>query len=139
MNNTVVVLPGGSAVFRLFDGIESVEMHNNVFAIDGSGVVNLVRTTEANWSTGSALIAGSNNWVATGASNVPIEWIGTLQQSGPGLVDLPGNDVRPLAGSPLIRCGRDDYLGAARLSLPFAARRAGISPAAPCDRGRGYG
>ena len=111
VNNTVVVLPGGSAVFRLFDGIESVEMHNNVFAIDGSGVVNLVRTTEANWSTGSALIAGSNNWVATGASNVPAEWVGTLQGAEPGLIDLPGNDPRPLPGSPLIDAGATTTAG----------------------------
>jgi MYXO-CTERM domain-containing protein len=111
VNNTVVVLPGSSAVFRLFDGIESVEMHNNVFAIDGSGTVNLVRTAEANWSTGSALIAGSNNWVATGASNVPAEWVGTLQGAEPGLIDLPGNDLRPLPGSPLIDAGATTTAG----------------------------
>ncbi len=29
--NTVVLAPGSSAVFRLYDGIESVEMHDNVF------------------------------------------------------------------------------------------------------------
>jgi hypothetical protein len=128
VNNTVIVLPGGSAVFRLFDGIESVEMHNNVFAIDGSGVVNLVRTTEANWSTGSTLIAGSNNWVATGASNVPTEWIGTLQQSGPGLVDLHGNDVRPIAGSPLIDAGATTTSGPPGYPFPSPLGAPGFHP-----------
>jgi MYXO-CTERM domain-containing protein len=105
VNNTVVVLPSGSAVFRLFDGIESVEMHNNVFVVDGGGTVNLVRTVEANWSTGSALIAGSNNWVSSGPSNLPAEWTGTLAEASPGLIDLHGNDPRPAAGSPLIDAG----------------------------------
>jgi MYXO-CTERM domain-containing protein len=119
VNNTVVILPGGSAVFRLFDGIESVEMHNNVFAIDGSGTVNIVRMVEANWSTGSPLIAGSNNWISSGASNLPAQWTGTLEQTSPGLIDLHGNDPRPAAGSPLIDAGATTTSGPPGYPFPL--------------------
>jgi len=105
VNNTVVVLPGGSAVFRLFDSIESIEMHNNVFAVDGDGTVNLVRQVEAVWTTGSPVFAGSNNWVQTGSANVPQAWTGTLQGTDPGFLDLATNELHPVAGSVLIDSG----------------------------------
>ena len=44
VNNTVV--SGSSSVFRLFDGIGSLEAHNNVFYRSG-GAVSLVRTAES--------------------------------------------------------------------------------------------
>jgi hypothetical protein len=111
VNNSVVVQPGGSAVFRLFDGIESVEMHNNVFTVDGSGDVNLVRTTEAVWSTGSALIAGSNNWVITGSSNAPTEWTGTVTGADPGFAAYASYDLTPTASSPLVDAGASSTSG----------------------------
>ncbi len=101
VNNTVVTQAGGSAVFRLFDGIESVEMHNNVFFADGGGAVNLVRTTEANWKSGSAVIAGSNNWYSTGSTNAPTEWTGSSTGGDPGFVSGAA-DPHPTAPSPLL-------------------------------------
>ncbi len=106
VNNTV--LASSSAVFRLFDGLESLEAHNNVFLRpDGDGV-NLVRTVEAVWTTGSEVIAGSNNWVETGSTNVPAQWTGTLTGADPGFVDLPGLDLHPAGGSPLVDAGTND-------------------------------
>lgn len=65
--NTVLVAPGaGAAVFRLFSGLESVEMHSNIFAMRGGGTVNLLREVEAERTSGRA-VAGTNNWVPTGA------------------------------------------------------------------------
>ncbi|MCC6644972.1 MAG: hypothetical protein IT374_05295 [Polyangiaceae bacterium] len=93
--NTVVA--GQAAVFRLFDSIESLEVHNSVFLRPG-GAVNLVREVEAAWVTGSSLIAGSNNWVQTGAANQPPAWVGTLTGADPGL----SIDRRPQAGSALL-------------------------------------
>ncbi len=84
MNNTVVVLPAASAVFRLFDGIDSLEAHNNVFAVRGSGNVNLVREAEAVWVSGASTIAGTNNWIQTGATNVPASLAGTVSGAAPG-------------------------------------------------------
>lgn len=98
--NTVIVAPGSTAaVFRLFSGLESVEMHGNVFAMRGGGAVNLLREVEAEWVRGR-LVAGTNNWVSTGSTNVPPEWTGTITGADPGLVAiaaLDGIDVRPSA------------------------------------------
>ncbi len=101
--NTVVVAPSASAVFRLFDGLESVEMHGNVFVARGGGAVNLLREVEADWTSGRA-IAGGHNWVPNGSTNVPSEWTDTVMGTDPGLTDLTlaSLDVRPLEGSPLI-------------------------------------
>jgi hypothetical protein len=105
VNNTV--LASTSAVFRLFDAIESIQMHNNVFLrVDGTGV-NIMRTVDANWTTGSEVIAGSNNWVQTGSTNLPSQWTGTLTGADPGFADLASGDLRPAAGSPLIDHGND--------------------------------
>ena len=105
VNNTVVTQPGGSAVFRLFDGIESVEMHNNVFWATGSGTVNLVRMVEATWKSGSAVIGGSANWYETGSTNAPSQWTGSLNGANPGFIDATTSDLRLTAGSPAIDKG----------------------------------
>jgi hypothetical protein len=105
VNNTVVA--GTSAVFRIFDGIQSVEMHNNVFCRADGSAPNLVRTAEAEWTDGEQ-IAGSSNWVTSGSSNVPAQWTGTLYGASPILADLAGNDPRPAAGSPLLGAANPD-------------------------------
>lgn len=107
--NTVIVAPGStSAVFRLFSGLESVEMHSNVFAMRGGGAVNLLREVEAEW-TGGRAVAGTNNWVPTGSTNVPPEWTDTLMGGDPGLVeidDLGALDPAPASeSSPVVDTG----------------------------------
>lgn len=103
VNNTV--LCGTGAVFRIFDGIESIEMHNNVLAPIGSGPLRVKRTVEAQWSTGQEVIAGSNNWVTEGALDVPVQWTGTLTGGDPGFQDPPNANLRPGQGSPLMDAG----------------------------------
>lgn len=96
--NTVIVAPGsGAAVFRLFSGLESVEMHSNVFAMRGGGAVNLLREVEAEWVSGRH-VAGTNNWVSSGSTNVPSEWTGTLEGADPGLLEI--TDLAALDPSP---------------------------------------
>lgn len=107
--NTVIVAPGASAaIFRLFSGLESVEMHSNIFAMRGGGSPNLLREVEAEWVRGR-LVAGTNNWVPTGSTNVPPEWTGTITGSDPGLVDLSALaslDARPATmTSPVVDVG----------------------------------
>lgn len=102
INNTI--LSGSSAVFRVFDGVESIEMSNNVIhRFDGPPTV--MRTAEAQWATGTELIAGANNWVRSGAQAVPSQWSATLTGADPGFVDVAGGDLRPAAGSPLLDAG----------------------------------
>lgn len=102
VNNTI--LAGSSAVFRLFDGLDSIEMSNNVLHRT-DGPLNVMRSVDAVWSTGIELIAGANNWVLTGAANVPTQWTGTLTGNDPQFVNLAGGDLRPAAGSPLVNAG----------------------------------
>jgi hypothetical protein len=92
-------------VFRLFDGIESVEMHNNVFFRVGGGGVKIIQDADVSWATGSAIIAGSNNWVATNSETVPSQWTGTLTGADPTFANLVGDDLMPLAPSPLVDAG----------------------------------
>jgi hypothetical protein len=99
VNNTV--LAGASAVFRVFDGIQSIEMHNNVFCRADGTALNLLRTVEADWTDGER-IAGSNNWVRSGSTNIPTQWTGTLTGTSPGFADLAAYDLTPAAGSPLL-------------------------------------
>ena len=97
VNNTVV--SGANDVFRLFDGIESVEMHSNVFYNPG-GAVKVFRDAEAAWVSGQ-LIGGSNNWLQSGAMDIPSQWTGTVTGASPGL----STDDFPQAGSPVIDAG----------------------------------
>ena len=101
VNNTII--SGSSAVFRLFDGLESVEMHNNVF-YRSVGPVTVVRTADAVWASGER-IAGSNIWVVTGSTGIPTQWTGTLTGSSPGFTNAAGGDYSPVAGSPLLNAG----------------------------------
>lgn len=101
VGNTVILAPGSSSVFRLYDGIESVEMHDNVFYRAGGGAVQVVRDSDASWKTGRAVIAGSHNWVAAGSTEVPSSWTATLTGQSPGFVDEGARDYRLTAASPL--------------------------------------
>jgi hypothetical protein len=103
VNNTI--LSGTGSVFRIFDGIESIEMHNNVLASAFGGLVKVKRTAEANWASGQETIAGFNNWVTTGAEEVPIQWTGTFLGTDPGFTNGPARDLRPAPGSPLLDAG----------------------------------
>ena len=116
-NNTI--LCGAGAVFRLFDGIESVEMHNNVIFRWGGAAAAVVRSVDAHWSTGQERIAGSNNWVPTGSSSVPTQWTGTLTGASPFFQDIVAGDYRPSLSSPLI--GMADAAPAGPSGSPFPA------------------
>jgi hypothetical protein len=112
VNNTVVRANddnAGFTMFRLFEGIESLEFHNNVIWRTGSGAFTLVRAVEAQWSTGAARVTGSNNWIRSGfafnPSNLPHTIVGTASGTTPGFVDAAALDFRPAAGSPLLDAG----------------------------------
>jgi hypothetical protein len=108
VNNTFVRVPGvdpppGSAVFRCFDALESVEMSNNVFySVDAGGGLRILRDVEADWTTGSQKISGQNNWLETGSVDIPTQWTGSLTGASPGFASTAPLDPRPALGSALI-------------------------------------
>jgi hypothetical protein len=109
LNNTFVSnsTANGSAVFRCFDALESVEMHNDIFySVPTGGGLTIVRDVEANWVTGRK-ISGQNNWVETGSSALPTaaEWTGSITGTDPKFTNLAAKDLRPAPRSPLIDAG----------------------------------
>lgn len=109
VNNTFNLASGeDSTVFRIYDGIQSVEMHNNVIDVAAGGTARIERTVEAVWTNGRQ-IHGSNNWIESGSTFVPGagEWSATLSGSNPGFTNAAAFDFTPLAGSPLRNAGNN--------------------------------
>lgn len=110
-------------VFRLFDGIESLAAHNNVFHREGASGLRIVREEDADWTFASRII-GRNNHVDAGSTFVPAGFSAGLDGADPGFEDLASLDLRPAAGSPLLDAatlatsGPPEYDLAAALGLP---------------------
>ena len=109
VNNTFVntAVGTGSAVFRLFDSLESIEMHNNVFYTVPAGGMRIVRDVETEWVGGLRRISGQNNWLESDAVDLPTaaEWTASVVGTNPGFQDAAARDFRPAAGSPLVNAG----------------------------------
>lgn len=117
VNNTILVRPNGGAVFRLFGGLESVEMHNNLIFCPEGGSFKIRREIEAVWSSGSPVIVGTNNWLGQGAADIPAQWQNTVTGVDPLLVGSP-LDPRPLASSPLVNAGASSPAGPPNFPFP---------------------
>lgn len=120
VNNTIIVDSSISSatVFRLFDGLESVEAHNNVIWRSTPGTLRIERDVEAVWAAGSRRVAGSRNWINSGATFVPTEWTGTLTGSSPGFMDAAAHDYRPAEASPLLSAGNPSPTSPAAWPFP---------------------
>jgi hypothetical protein len=118
VNNTIITASSAFAVWRLYDELESVEMHNNVIVVNGTGGPTIMRAVAGDftWVSGTN-IAGSNNWIASGAAAVPAQWTGTITGTSPGLANLTA-DVRPVAGSPLLDAGAANVAGPTGFAFP---------------------
>lgn len=104
VNNTIVRMGHSDTptVFRLFDGIEALDAHNNVLWREGGNGVRVIREVEAFWTTPGGRIAGTNNWVDDNSTFLPPGWAGTVQGGSPGFANAGAFDFRPAAGSPLL-------------------------------------
>lgn len=115
-NNSFIGMGTGNTAFRLFDTLESIEMHNNVF-FSSAGAYRIVRDVEATWTAG-AQIAGSNNWVFTGSTFVPTQWTGTINGTNPGFTNATANDYSPNATSALLNAGASTTSGPSGYAFP---------------------
>jgi hypothetical protein len=99
--NTVIA-PGGTGIFRTFNRVDSIELHNNVFF--GEGGLQML-SDEATWVGGSQLVTGTHNWLSEGTSDVPEGWEATLTGTDPQLVDLGAVNLYPIETSVLVDAG----------------------------------
>jgi hypothetical protein len=128
-NNTFLLGKDTRAVFRIFDGIESVEMINNVFYRLGGGPITVTRTTEAKWAAGAERIAGNHNWIPTGSERIPSSWTATLTGSDPGFVSIDALDLRPAKGSVLIDASGSLMPSGSEYEIVDTLRKLSFSPA----------
>jgi hypothetical protein len=105
VNNTFLLPAKALAPIRLFDGIESLELHNNAFHAEGGGGIRFMIEQHVTWARGERLIWGTNNYIPTGSTDVPSELTGTVQGTDPGFFNLAAYDLRPTAKSPLRDAG----------------------------------
>jgi hypothetical protein len=128
LNNTVVMGNAStSAVFRAFDGIESVEMSNNALYRQGGGAITVLNDSSARWRAGRQ-VAGSNNWVTTGSTSIPSTWTSTKQNSSPGFVNVSGRDLSPSSTSPLRNVGTATPPGVPGYPFPSPLAAAAFEP-----------
>jgi hypothetical protein len=108
VNNTFILRQGQTSPgVEIFEGIESLEMHNNVFfRVGGAAIDKVVLKTRVRWVAGE-VNTGTNNWVTTGSALIPTGWTGTLLGTNPGFTDISTYDVRPIATSPLVNAAME--------------------------------
>ena len=108
VNNTFILRQGQvSPAVETFEGIESLEMHNNVFfRVGGAPIDKMVLETRTRWVAGR-VSTGSNNWIPTGSALVPTAWTATITGTNPGFTDISTYDVRPISTSPLVNAGNN--------------------------------
>jgi hypothetical protein len=113
-NNTVIA-PSGTGVFRTFNRVDSVEVHNSVFFGEGGGLRML--DDEAEWVGGSQLVSGDHNWISEG-TDVPARWAATVTGTDPALADTDGMDLLPSEASPLVDAASTPTLSPAGHEFP---------------------
>jgi hypothetical protein len=122
VNNTFLRTAAGqgSAVFRMFSEVESIEMSNNVFFNADGTAPRLFRAVPAEvvWVSGAAQVAGQNNWVETGSIDLPPGWTGTMSGGDPGFRNLATRNLTPVRHSPLRDTGTSAPTGPAGFPFP---------------------
>lgn len=111
VNNTFLLTSGqDTTVFRIFQEMQSVEMHNNVIDVTAGGVPRIIRAVDGElvWTNGRQ-IHGSNNWIESTATFVPTagEWTGTLTGTAPGFTNAAAFDLQPTQASALRNAGNN--------------------------------
>jgi len=101
-NNTMVMTDSSSTVISLQNTVQTLEMYNNVIYGSKAGF----EVYDVNEQIGLDTVHfGSNNWVLTGTTSIPKEWIGTSTGTDANFVDPANYDLRPRMASPLIDNG----------------------------------
>jgi hypothetical protein len=106
VNNTFILRQGQtSPAIETFEGIESLEVHNNVFfRVGGAPIDKVVLETRTRWVAGR-VSTGTSNWLPTGSALIPTAWTATIFGTDPGFTNISTYDVHPISTSPLVNAG----------------------------------
>lgn len=134
VNNTFLLQDAARPVLRLFDRVQTLEVHNNLFYRAGGKPVQALQTERVSWTEGRPILIGLNNWLPSG-SQFPEEWFGTLEGNDPKLMDVSGLtkaggafDLRPRKDSPLVDAGALQIAGPHGFELPNPLTALSSSP-----------
>lgn len=105
VNNTFIQTGAGD-IIRTYQDVETLEMYNNVIYNTASGSsTRVLNDTDGSWVHGSRLVLGSNNFIVTGATNIPTQLTATVTGSNPSFANAAGFSYTPATGSPLLNAG----------------------------------
>ena len=104
VNNTCILFNGTQAVFRYQDIMESMECHNNVFFRIAGGTVRIYSDSLSE-PISSVAFAGTNNWIPTGSTFVPVQWTNTIVGAVPGVANAAAFDFAPETNGALFNAG----------------------------------
>ncbi|SKC46055.1 Right handed beta helix region [Pseudoxanthomonas indica] len=144
VNNTILFDRAGVANGLMVQlGVGSVEMHNNVlYQTAANSAPALLRENPASevgapdvcepqsrepWAAGRK-VAGSNNWVQTGATLVPAELTGTVRGADPMFTNIAQRNLRPRAGSPLLARGNNNPVTPTAFPFPTPQKLPAYDP-----------
>lgn len=99
-NNDFIVNQDGNPVVQVFDRVETLEMHNNIFYKTGGGTVAVYTDTDGTWVDGYAILGGYTNWIPV-SSSIPSQWIGTIFGTDPKFYSASTYDFNLSSGSPI--------------------------------------
>ena len=120
VNNLFVARGDTDGPLRCHEGIESIELHNNVFfKLGGKPFTQLVRTKECNWTQGEQIF-GTHNWVTKGTP-VPATVTQSVFGTGPGFADAEAFDFRLTGKGPLVDAGTKDTAVGGTFAFPSPA------------------
>ncbi len=95
-----IILDSSAQIFRAQDGIDSLEVDDNVFYLPQGGSPNLLDDSGAAWASGQRVAIGHNNFVDAHMS--PDFLTGTIAGADPGFENGAAFQFVPVKSSPLV-------------------------------------
>lgn len=104
VNNTFILLNNADGL-RGNDGIETVELFNNIFFKGSAQQADVFSEADVTWVGDTRKVKGSNNHIPAGLSKIPAGLTGTVTSGNPGFVSESQNDYNLSEASVLRNAG----------------------------------
>jgi hypothetical protein len=129
--NTMIASPEVETLFRITDGIESLEISNNVMFLPNGGEPTMVNDELASWVS-AFNVSGTSNFVHSGVLMTDFLQ-GTVVGDDPGFVNASMNDFRIKETSPLVDKALATGLPPAGSEIPNPGMPTVVPPAYQVD------